>query len=91
MIIRLKDPEIIDADPLAQCRLDRKQYAEILTDVVRSTPEGMVLALNNEWGTGKTTFVKMWNQHLKIQGLFPVIVNLNIHTTIETEKRKTGI
>lgn len=59
---------IIEHDqPFKNCKLDRLQYAEVLTDIVSSNPDGFVMAINNEWGTGKTTFVKMWEQHLKNQ------------------------
>lgn len=51
-------------DPFANCKLDRAQYAETLTNIVSSFPGGFVLALNNTWGTGKTTFIQMWQQSL---------------------------
>ena len=50
----------IDKDnPFNNCKLDRKKYAEVLTNIVSSYSDGFVLAINNKWGTGKTTFVKM--------------------------------
>jgi hypothetical protein len=52
-------------EPFANCKLNRKQYAEVLTDIVSLYSDGFVLAVNNKWGTGKTTFIKMWEQHLK--------------------------
>jgi len=55
-------------DAFVNCKLDRKQYAEVLTSIVNNYKEGFVLAINNKWGTGKTTFVKMWQQHLKNNG-----------------------
>jgi hypothetical protein len=51
--------------PFAECKLEREPYAKVLTDIVNTYADGFVLAINNEWGTGKTTFVKMWQQHLK--------------------------
>jgi len=58
---------IIDVqNPFANCKLDRKQYADILTSVVSDASDGFVLAINNEWGRGKTTFVKMWEKDLKL-------------------------
>ena len=61
--------------PFANCKLDREQYANILTSLVKNYSKGFVLAINNEWGTGKTTFVKMWEQMLKIQGFKTLYFN----------------
>lgn len=52
-------------DPFVNCKLQRSEYAEVLTSIVDSYAEGFVLAVNNKWGTGKSTFVKMWEQFLK--------------------------
>lgn len=52
-------------NPFEKCKLNRKQYAEVLTNIIENYPQGFVLAINNKWGTGKTTFVKMWEQELK--------------------------
>lgn len=57
---------VIDQErPFANCKLGREKYATILTSLVGNYADGFVLAINNEWGTGKTTFVKMWEQKLK--------------------------
>lgn len=58
--------ELDDKNPFANCKLDREKYASVLTSIIDSYPDGFVLALNNKWGAGKTTFVKMWEQSLKI-------------------------
>lgn len=49
----------------ADCKLDREKYADVLTDIVRTNPNGFVLAIDNKWGTGKTTFVNMWRNKLQ--------------------------
>jgi len=64
MKIRHKDIKIDDEEPFLNCKLGRKQYAFVLTDIVKNFDDGFVLAIDNEWGTGKTTFVKMWKQYL---------------------------
>ena len=57
---------IIEKDsPFKNCKLNRKIYADVLTELLRSGNEGFVMALNNKWGTGKTSFVKMWKYHLE--------------------------
>lgn len=59
-------PKEKEGDPFKNCALDRKKYADILTDIVSVySKSGCVLALNGEWGSGKTTFVKMWKQQLE--------------------------
>lgn len=65
MKIKHHELEIQQETPFANCKLERQQYAEVLTKIVELYSDGFVLAINNEWGTGKTTFVKMWQQHLK--------------------------
>lgn len=64
MILRHKDLVIDPNDPFLNCKLDRKKYALTLTKLIEGFPEGFVLAINNEWGTGKTTFIKMWREYL---------------------------
>lgn len=65
MKIKHREIEIPTENPFENCQLGREQYAQILTDIIKVYADGFVLAINNEWGTGKTTFVKMWQQHLE--------------------------
>ncbi|SRR6056297_2851693 len=60
------------SDPFVNCKLDRKKYADVLINIVDDYADGFVLAINNPWGEGKTTFVKMWRQHLINEG-FPTL------------------
>ena len=70
--LRVPDIEIPDDDPFRHDLLDRKKTAETLTDVVRSFQGPGVIAVDAAWGTGKTTFLKMWVQHLR-NGKFTVV------------------
>lgn len=63
VISKLGDVDIDPKHPFAGCKLGREKYAEILTQIV-SQYDSCVLAINSEWGTGKTTFIKMWQQYL---------------------------
>ncbi len=63
MISKLGDVDIDPEHPFAGCKLGREKYAKILTQIV-SQYDSCVLAINSEWGTGKTTFIKMWQQYL---------------------------
>ncbi|MBP5983435.1 MAG: hypothetical protein KA734_06910 [Fluviicola sp.] len=51
--------------PFTNCKLGREPYAKVLTDIVRTNGDGFVLAIDNKWGAGKTTFVSMWSQMLQ--------------------------
>lgn len=75
MKIRHSDIVIEKENPFINCKLNRQPYAEILTNIVESYPDGFVLAINNEWGTGKTTFVKMWQKHLINKGFNTIYFN----------------
>lgn len=59
-------PEIepIKNNAFYNCKLGRDRFAKSLTKIIDVYPEGIVLALNNDWGAGKTTFVNMWKQML---------------------------
>lgn len=65
MKIRHNQITIEPGNPFANCKLDRRKYAEVLTGIINAYSEGFVLGINNKWGTGKTTFIQMWEQHLK--------------------------
>lgn len=58
-----------------ECKLDRKQYAEILETIISNHVDGFVLSINSEWGTGKTTFIKMFENYLKSKHYTCVYLN----------------
>lgn len=74
-MIKHQDLVIDSEEPFKHCKLERIKYAQILSDLINSHPDGFVLAINNEWGTGKTTFVKMWKQHLDNDGFKTLYFN----------------
>ena len=74
-MIKHYELEIDPDNPFYNCQLDRKKYANVLLDIVSTYNEGFVLAINNKWGTGKTTFIKMWEQELKKNGFQTVMFN----------------
>ncbi|MCW3805728.1 KAP family P-loop NTPase fold protein [Plebeiibacterium marinum] len=75
MNLRHNDLYINPDNPFENCQLDRKQFALILTQIITNYTCGFVLGLNSTWGTGKTTFVKMWQQHLKNEGFKTLYYN----------------
>lgn len=58
------DIAIPDANPFQHCVLDREKYAKAMTSLVANYKGGFVLSINNPWGTGKTTFIRMWRRML---------------------------
>lgn len=52
-------------NPFAKDLLMRKQYADVLTQIVKHAEDGFTLSINADWGYGKTTFVKMWEAMLQ--------------------------
>lgn len=75
--MKIKHHEIIpnEEQPFAFCKLGREPYAKVLTEIVNTYADGFVLAINNEWGTGKSTFVKMWQHQLKNEGFQTIYFN----------------
>lgn len=73
---RSQELDIPEGNPFENDKLDRSQFSNILTDVVSFYGQtGCVLALGGEWGTGKTTFVKMWRQDLNNKGFKTLYFN----------------
>ena len=72
MRIQPNDIEVPAYDPFQHDLLDRKESVEVLTHLVRSFEGPCVLAVDAAWGNGKTTFLRIWRQHLLNLG-FPVV------------------
>lgn len=62
--IKIIDFDVESSNPFENCVLNREQYGKTLNSIIDSYPDGFVLALNNIWGEGKTTFLRMWQQSL---------------------------
>ena len=75
MIYKLRELVINKKEPFENCKLGRKQYADILTKVICQS-QGGVLAIDGGWGSGKTTFVKMWKQNLVNQDFSVLYFNV---------------
>ena len=58
--------EPIAEAPFEGDMLDRAKYTYVLRGIVDTyANEGCVLSINGDWGTGKTTFVKMWRMEME--------------------------
>lgn len=55
-------------------KLDRESIATNLTNLLKHSStdtQGLILALNAQWGNGKTTFIKMWKNMLDKENKIP--------------------
>lgn len=67
---------MIDKDnPFKEDKLDREEEIKNLTAIFKIVKYQMVLAVNSQWGTGKTSFLQMWNQYLKNEGYKTIFFN----------------
>ena len=48
--------------------LNRKPSVEALSNLLNSLTGPFVLTIDSPWGTGKTTFIKIWKAYLESQG-----------------------
>ena len=70
--IQPRDIEVPKDDPFRHDLLDRKVSVEVLTQLLSNFDGPCVLAVDAAWGNGKTTFFRIWRQHLLNLG-FPVV------------------
>ena len=73
--MRIKPSEITvnPDDPFANDKLSRLECAKALTSIILKLKSPVVISINGTWGTGKTTFLRMWKEYLKTLK-FPVIL-----------------
>lgn len=64
MKVKVSALEIPKDDSFKNDALNRKESAEILTQLFSTIEEPFVLSIDSPWGSGKTTFIKMWGQYL---------------------------
>ncbi|MFK3862397.1 KAP family P-loop NTPase fold protein [Pseudoalteromonas rhizosphaerae] len=68
MSINCKYPEWLTEYTFDNCKLNRKEYGEFLTNYIKGEHDGFVLNLNGAWGTGKTEFLRRLYTHLTNEG-----------------------
>lgn len=56
-------------------KLGRKGLAESMTSLVSVSTDPLVVALDDEWGTGKTHFLKLWQCMLQENGIPAIYFN----------------
>jgi len=70
---RTKIIEIDENEPFKNDLLNRKGYADNLTAIVNKINQPFVMSINSSWGTGKTTFLKMWKCQLDNEDEFKTL------------------
>lgn len=70
MQIKPNEIDINEADIFANDLLDRQSEIKNLTPIILNVQAPLVLSLDSPWGTGKTTFVKMWRAYLQKQSVY---------------------
>lgn len=68
MIKKNQEIEIDENNIFKNDKLQRKDSIEDLSKLIISNTEPLVLSINASWGSGKTTFVKLWQTYLKKEG-----------------------
>ncbi len=69
------DPSVQSGDPYKYCCTGRKTVGQSLNAIINSTDLGCTISLTGEWGTGKTTFLRMWRQDLIDQDFPTILLN----------------
>jgi len=75
MQLRPTEIEVDLEEPFKHDSLDRRGSAEMLTSLLGSVTGPLVLSIDAPWGAGKTTFLRMWRQQLKISGFATLYFN----------------
>ncbi len=70
--IRPKEIEVPEHNPFENDLLDRKDCIDVLTRLVGVLEGPSVLTIDAAWGNGKSTFIRIWAQHLRNRG-FPTV------------------
>ena len=70
--IQPREIDVPKDDPFKNDLLGRKESVEVLTHLVGSLEGPCALAVDAAWGSGKTTFLRIWAQYLRNQE-FPVV------------------
>lgn len=70
--VQPREIDVPTDDPFKHDLLDRREAVDTLTHLVANLDGSCTIAVDAAWGAGKTTFLRIWTQHLRNQG-FPVV------------------
>ena len=75
MQVKPKDIEIDQDNPFANDLLHRKEEIENLSPLLLNMAGPFVFSIDSPWGTGKTTFIKLWRSWLQSQEVSSIYFN----------------
>jgi len=75
MIIKNNSIEINPDDIFKNDALNREDTIKSLTNLVMKISDSYVLCINGNWGIGKTTFIKLWQNYLKKKNINSIYFN----------------
>ena len=64
-VLTRPEPRIDHENPWDDDKLERQEAADALTNLVKAQKGPFVVALNGDWGTGKTFFLERWQKHME--------------------------
>jgi hypothetical protein len=70
-----KQIEIPNDDPFKNDVLNRSKEIKNLTLIIDSIKQPFVLSINGQWGSGKTTFIRLWQQYIENEGFISLYFN----------------
>jgi predicted KAP-like P-loop ATPase len=75
MEIKIRPIEIPSETPFVNDELDRQAEIKNLTELLVNIETPLVFTIDAKWGSGKTTFIKMWQADLSNQEIFSLYFN----------------
>lgn len=70
-----KPLEVNATEGFAQDKLNREPFGEAMRNIILNTSGNIVISLDGGWGSGKTTFLRMWQGLLKESGVASIYID----------------
>lgn len=74
-MLQVPELEIPLSNPFANDFLNREGAILKLTSLITKVEEPLTLAVNARWGSGKSTFIKMWQLYLQRENVHAININ----------------
>ncbi len=72
---RFDNQKISEKNPWNDDKLERKKFADVLTNKVKNGLSPYTISINGSWGTGKTFLLQRWRQQLENEGYKAIYYN----------------
>ena len=73
--LKWPEPQVDNESLWSDDALNRYSFGTSLTNLVRLQPEPLVVSIHGDWGTGKTFFLKRWQQQLHLDNFSSIYFN----------------